>query len=136
MDLRGFGGGGGLFSSIGKFFSGFFADGGLIPTGSFGIVGAAGPEPIFATAGGVGVLPNSALRSGGLGGTNVSIPISTAATGADPAGLARVQSQPDRLQAALPGQTARTVQDAGGGRIIRGRKSTRLNSSPSCATRL
>src|SRR3546814_8524432 len=64
MDLRGFGGGGGLFSSIGKFFSGFFADGGLIPTGSFGIAGEAGPEPIFATAGGVGVLPNSALRCG------------------------------------------------------------------------
>src|SRR3546814_18695615 len=67
MDLRGFGGGGVLFSSIGKFFSGFFADGWLIPTGSFGIAGEAGPEPIFATAGGVGVLPNSALRCGEIG---------------------------------------------------------------------
>lgn len=58
----GFGGGiPGLGSLLG--FAGLFADGGLIPNGSFGIVGEAGPEPIFATAGGVGVLPNSALRT-------------------------------------------------------------------------
>lgn len=68
-------GGGGLGSTIGSIltsitsiFSGFFADGGLIPNGSFGIVGEAGPEPVFATAGGIGVLPNSALRSMGGGG--------------------------------------------------------------------
>src|SRR3546814_9036092 len=119
MDLRGFGGGGGLFSSIGKFFSGFFADGGLIPTGSFGSVGEAGPEPIFATAGGVGVLPNSALRSGGLGGPNVSIPLSIDAAGGDAAGLGRVQSQPDRVPAGLTE-----------------RKGTPINSRPSCPTRI
>lgn len=46
-------------------FAGLFADGGLIPAGGWGIVGEAGPEPVFATAGGVGVLPNSALRQMG-----------------------------------------------------------------------
>lgn len=46
-------------------FAGLFADGGLIPSGGWGIVGEAGPEPVFATAGGVGVLPNSALRQMG-----------------------------------------------------------------------
>lgn len=53
-------------------FAGLFADGGLIPNGGWGIVGEAGPEPVFATAGGVGVLPNSALRAmGGGGGTPI-----------------------------------------------------------------
>ena len=56
-----------IMSGIGKF-AGFFADGGLIPNGSFGIVGEAGPEPVFATGGGVGVMPNSALRAMGGGG--------------------------------------------------------------------
>lgn len=46
-------------------FAGLFADGGLIPSGGWGIVGEEGPEPVFATAGGVGVLPNSALRQMG-----------------------------------------------------------------------
>lgn len=47
--------------------AGWFASGGIIPTGSFGIVGEAGPEPIFATDGGIGVLPNSSLRAAGAG---------------------------------------------------------------------
>lgn len=49
-------------------FAGLFAEGGMIPSGGWGIVGEAGPEPIFATNGGVGVLPNSALRQMGGGG--------------------------------------------------------------------
>ncbi|MGB3318609.1 MAG: hypothetical protein WBA75_06165 [Sphingopyxis granuli] len=103
--------------------AGMFAEGGLIPTGSFGIVGEAGPEPIFATAGGVGVLPNSALRSlsdgwAGPGGANVSIAIPIDATGADPAALGRVQASVDRLRAELPGQIVKTMQDAGDRRIV------------------
>jgi hypothetical protein len=47
-NLTGGGGGGGfldgLFGGIGKLFSGFFADGGMIPAGHFGVVGEAGPE--------------------------------------------------------------------------------------------
>lgn len=76
--LFGGGGGGGFSPSAGLVssvaatmddpaYAGLFADGGLIPSGGWGIVGEAGPEPVFATSGGVGVLPNSALRriSGG-----------------------------------------------------------------------
>lgn len=69
----GSGGGSGIASALAGF-AGFFADGGLIPTGSFGIVGEAGPEPIFATAGGVGVLPNSSLRAMGTGRTQGEAP--------------------------------------------------------------
>jgi hypothetical protein len=54
--------GGGMNPNGSYSIAGFFADGGLIPNGQFGIVGEAGPEAIFATSGGIGVMPNSALR--------------------------------------------------------------------------
>lgn len=38
--------GGGFFQSIGKFFSGGFANGGSIPMGGYGIVGESGPEVV------------------------------------------------------------------------------------------
>ena len=44
-------------------FAGFFASGGRIANGQWGVVGERGPEAVRATAGGVQVLPNSALRS-------------------------------------------------------------------------
>lgn len=56
--------GGGLLGSL---FSGFFARGGLIPNGTFGIVGEKGPEPVIGTSRGAMVLPNSVLSSGGGG---------------------------------------------------------------------
>lgn len=63
-------GGGGLLGGIGGFFknlfSGFFANGGLIPNGTFGIVGERGPEPVIGTSRGAMVLPNSTLA--GMGG--------------------------------------------------------------------
>lgn len=52
------GGVGGLFGSI---FAGFREKGGLIPNGTFGIVGEAGPEPVIGTSRGAMVLPNSSL---------------------------------------------------------------------------
>ena len=64
---------GGALASI---FSGFFASGGTIPNGTFGIVGENGPEPVYATAGGVGVMPNSSLRQM-QGVTNVTVNIQT-----------------------------------------------------------
>lgn len=73
--IGGKGGGGflgGLGSMIGSLFSGFFAKGGLIPDGSFGIVGENGPEPVIGTSRGAAVLPNSALGRVG-GGSEVSI---------------------------------------------------------------
>lgn len=44
-------------------FAGIFGDGGTIARGQWGIVGERGPEAVFATPQGVGVLPNSALRA-------------------------------------------------------------------------
>jgi hypothetical protein len=55
------GGGGG--SNYGGAFKGMYATGGLIPNGSFGIVGDAGPEPVIGTSRGAMVLPNSTLRN-------------------------------------------------------------------------
>jgi hypothetical protein len=43
-------GGGGMFSSIGSLFGGFFADGGTLGAGKFGIVGERGPELISGPA--------------------------------------------------------------------------------------
>jgi hypothetical protein len=120
------GGGGGLegaIGSIGSWFAGGFATGGTIPTGQFGIVGEKGPEFAFAGPGGLGVLSNSdskALMSGGgLGGTNVTIPISIDATGADAAAIARVNAQLDRLRAELPGRIVATVREARERRVLR-----------------
>lgn len=62
----------GLFGGgFGDIFSGFFAKGGMIPSGTFGIVGERGPEPVIGTNRGAKVLPNSSLRGfvgGGSGG--------------------------------------------------------------------
>lgn len=57
------GGGSGLFGALGSIFAGLFADGGLIPNGSFGIVGEAGPELVTATARGASVMSNADLGS-------------------------------------------------------------------------
>ncbi|SCW61840.1 Prophage tail length tape measure protein [Sphingobium faniae] len=69
--------GGGL---LGKVFGGFFADGGLIPSGTFGIVGERGPEPVISTSSGTLVRPNSALSEmrGGGGPRRLEINVSGA----------------------------------------------------------
>jgi hypothetical protein len=41
------GGGGGIGGIIGSLFGGFFAEGGYLPAGKWGIAGERGPEPIF-----------------------------------------------------------------------------------------
>lgn len=66
----GFGGqrGGGLLAGALGGFAGMFAGGGLIPTGTFGIVGERGPEPVISTAQGAMVRPNSTLSQMGGGG--------------------------------------------------------------------
>ncbi|MBA5776301.1 hypothetical protein H2509_04120, partial [Stappia sp. F7233] len=69
--------GGGFLSGIGDFFgelfSGFFATGGLIPSGTFGIVGERGPEPVIGTSRGAMVLPNSSLRGAQGAGVTVNV---------------------------------------------------------------
>lgn len=112
------GGGGGLLSA----FAGFFADGGRIATGQFGVVGENGPELAFAGPGGVDIVSNSDSRKmmegAGGGGVNVSIPISIDATGADAAALSRTNAELQRLRQQLPGLIIRTVQDADDRRIV------------------
>lgn len=66
--------GGGFLGSI---FDGFFASGGTIPRGHWGIAGENGPEPIYSGAMGTRVLPNSSLnsvapRSGGINITMIN----------------------------------------------------------------
>ena len=53
----GSGGGGGLSSLFGSLFGGFFADGGYLPPGRWGIAGERGPEPIFGGRTGLTVQP-------------------------------------------------------------------------------
>lgn len=52
------GGSGGVFAEIASLFSGFFADGGRIPPGHFGVVGEKGPELAFGGASGLNISPN------------------------------------------------------------------------------
>ena len=53
----------GFFGGIGKFFSGFFAEGGYIPAGGFGVAGEKGPELVFGPA---TVVPPHRMGGGGL----------------------------------------------------------------------
>jgi hypothetical protein len=55
------GGIGGMTGGLLQSFAGPFAKGGLIPNGTFGIVGERGPEMVSATAGGAQVTSNSSL---------------------------------------------------------------------------
>lgn len=51
------GGVGGILGSIGELFGGFFADGGFLPPGKWGMAGERGPEPIFGGRTGLTVQP-------------------------------------------------------------------------------
>lgn len=57
------GGGGGIGGIIGSLFGGFFAEGGYLPAGKWGIAGERGPEPIFGGRTGLTV------QSAGTGGS-------------------------------------------------------------------
>jgi len=69
-------GGGGIGSFLGSLFGGFFADGGYLPPGKWGIAGERGPEPIFGGrtgmtiqpngGGGISVVNNFTLPAGGI----------------------------------------------------------------------
>lgn len=66
--LAGSGGGGGLGSilgSIGNFFGGFFADGGTMQPGKWGVVGENGPELVTSGNAPLSVFPNVQAQSGG-----------------------------------------------------------------------
>lgn len=61
--------GGGFFDdilgSVGGLFDGWFADGGSIKAGHWGMAGENGPEPVFGGMTGATVVPNGAMGSGG-----------------------------------------------------------------------
>ena len=118
------GDGAGFFANLFGSFVGGKATGGPIPTGSWAVVGEAGPELAYAAPGGLGIFSNADSRQmlsapgAGGGATTVTIPISIDATGADAAGLARVERELARLREELPGQIVSTVQDASDRRIL------------------
>lgn len=58
------GGLGGILGGIGDFFGGFFADGGRLKPGQFGVVGERGPELAYAGNAPLNITPNSALGGG------------------------------------------------------------------------
>lgn len=80
------GGGGGIIAGLGSLFAGFFAEGGTIPGGRFGIVGENGPELAFAGTGGMTIAPLP-LRGGGAGssggGLTVHSPVTITGLGVD-----------------------------------------------------
>ncbi len=81
------GGTGGFLSS---FFGGFFAGGGLLPAGHFGVVGEKGPELVFAGPSGAKIQP---MGGGGGGRSMASAPAPNPAAFAD-AVLSRVGPPP------------------------------------------
>jgi len=76
-------------SAAENFFAGFFADGGTVPAGQWGIAGENGPEPIYGGASGMTVVPNGATSPQGGGGSTYYID----ARGADQTGLAQLAAQ-------------------------------------------
>lgn len=80
---------GGFFSSL---FSGFFAEGGYVGPGKWGIVGEHGPEPVYGGATGMTVFPNG---SGGGGYTDARV-YNFQGTGAEIAEMRRAISEIDR----------------------------------------
>ena len=72
--------GGGLFSGIGSFFGGLFANGGYLPSGKFGIAGEAGPEIITGPA---RVYSNEDSFGGGSANVNITIQAIDTQTGTE-----------------------------------------------------
>lgn len=108
----------GLFSggnTLGSFFTSLFggprAGGGPVRAGRIHPVGEQGPELFIPDVNGR-IVPNHALVGSGTDGVTVNIPISIDARGADPAGLARVEQQVNRLRNEVPGLAVRGIQDA------------------------
>lgn len=105
---------GGLVSAAGSSFSGFFAEGGVIPKGSWGIAGENGPEPVFAGRSDLTVVPNEATHGGletGGGGLVVNIN----APGADAAQLKRVEQAIEKLYETFDRKAVSAVQRVIGG---------------------
>lgn len=120
----GFGGGSGLgsgavgrgvYGGSGGFFPGFRANGGPVTAGQPYIVGEKRPELFVPNVSGkiMPRIPDIASPRGGMGGgVSIAMPITIDATGADAAGLARVEQRLAQLKGELPGLTVKAVRDA------------------------
>ncbi|MGB3814046.1 MAG: phage tail length tape measure family protein [Shinella sp.] len=115
-----FGGGGGFKANttLGGFLMNGYADGTASARAGIAMVGEEGPE-LVRFKGGEQVVPNHQLRGfndnrGGGQGISVSAPVQIHidATGADAAGLARVERQLATLKAELPNQIVSTVHNS------------------------
>lgn len=97
-------GGGGFLGAIGNFFGGFFAKGGELAPGKWGIVGEMGPEIVVGGRHGKTIFP---------GGANDNMRVDARAfinaQGADPEAIARLQAALARRDAELPAQIAAHV---------------------------
>lgn len=90
-----------------------FADGTDNAPGGWSIIGERGPERMYVPKG-AQILPTGIPKpdNGGEGTFSFSLPISIDATGADAAGLARVEREIARLRVELPSTIVRTVTKA------------------------
>lgn len=105
---------GGAIAGVFKNFAGFFADGGSVNPGQWGIAGENGPEPIFAGTGGMTVVSNK-LASSSRGDIYID------ARGADDAAVQRLagvvadlqRREGGRVQAYTANNTARNRRNGG-----------------------
>ena len=120
------GGGSGILGAVFGLFGGKRERGGGVSSDQFYLVGEKGPE-LFAPGRTGTVIPNHVLAGATVPrvpqnvsrqSTNVQTHISIDATGADAAGLARVQSAVEQLRADLPAAIVTTVADARQRRIL------------------
>jgi TP901 family phage tail tape measure protein len=103
---------GAALGAIASLFGGFFADGGALQPGQWGIAGEDGPEPIFAGRAGLSVIPNDSATARGGDVIHVTIHANDAVLAskfrmemaqavAQGVQLARAQSAGDRARADL-----------------------------------
>jgi tape measure domain-containing protein len=106
------GGVGGLIGGIGKLFGGFFANGGTLGAGRWGIAGENGPEIIKGPA---QVIPNTALKKIGGGTSAPTVNVSIDARGADPTSVAKLQAMRGQIvREAVSAAVAAVPKTAGG----------------------
>ena len=103
-----FSGGGSILGSLFGGFGGFFANGGTLGAGKWGIAGEYGPEIIKGPA---QVIPNHALGDRG-GGVTVDATATIDARGADPSAIARLEMALRKRDAELPGRIIEGVRKA------------------------
>lgn len=122
--LFGLGGGGspvmsgaGLGAGTGGLSFPMFAGGTNSAPGGWSIVGEKGPE-LMNVPRGAQILPNGVSPGGGGGSVNAPVTINIDATGADPAGLQRVQVQLAQLKSEIPNRVVAAVSDAKRRRVL------------------